>query len=253
MTTHSTAHAHADLSAVGATDHHAAPVTGPDADTTIDTAGAAGTAGAFARSGHGHRLNTYSSAAAALGTAAAGTSGTAPSRGDHVHNHGTGTVANAHAHADLSGIGENDHGRWTAIVVKPSDESVATSTAMQNDDDFFFATVDLAHYEFEMVILYINTAGSTGDLKMDFGEDGNNRGAVMCVGINSADAAAVQSAITNQTGTIVLGAATGERTAVLRGAFRGAGGTWRMRWAQNSSSGTTKVLAGSVFSYRRVV
>jgi hypothetical protein len=101
--------AHSALSSITATDHHAAPVAGPDADVTIDAAGAAGTASTFARSAHGHKVTTYASAAAVLGTAAAGTSGTAPARGDHVHGHGTGTVANAHAHADLSGITANNH------------------------------------------------------------------------------------------------------------------------------------------------
>ena len=83
--------AHSALSGVGATDHHAAPVAGPDANVTIDAAGAAGTAGAFARSGHGHQLVTHATAAAAIGTASAGTATTAPSRGNHVHPTGAGT------------------------------------------------------------------------------------------------------------------------------------------------------------------
>lgn len=69
-------------------DHkHAMPTSaaGPDADVTIDAAGAAGTADTASRSGHGHKLSTYGSNPAALGTASAGTSTTAPSRGDHVH------------------------------------------------------------------------------------------------------------------------------------------------------------------------
>lgn len=66
---------------------------GPDADITIDAAGAAGTAGTASRSQHGHKLSTYTSAPAAIGTAAAGTSGNAPSRGSHVHPTGAGTPA----------------------------------------------------------------------------------------------------------------------------------------------------------------
>lgn len=110
---------HGNLGGITETDHHAAPAAGPDANITIDASGATGTSSTFARSGHGHqvvttdapsganitidaaasaaasgavaraahghRLNTYSSAAAALGTPSAGTSTTAPSRGDHVH------------------------------------------------------------------------------------------------------------------------------------------------------------------------
>lgn len=170
----------------------------------------------------------------------------------HAQSH-TLTSHSTRAHSELTSVGENDHGRWTAIITKPSDESVTTSTALQNDDDFAFATVDGALYEVEIVIEYVNSAGSTGDLKMDFGEDANTRGAVQGIGVSAADAASTQTALTNQTDTLVFGVATGNRGALIRGAFRGAGGTWRVRWAQNVSGGTTKILAGSVLRYRRVV
>lgn len=80
--------AHSALSGITATDHHVAPAAGPDADVTVDAAGAAGTASTFARSGHGHKVATSAAAPVtqAFGdAAAAGTSGTAPSRGDHRH------------------------------------------------------------------------------------------------------------------------------------------------------------------------
>ena len=57
---------HAATTGQTATDHHAAPVAGPDANVTVDAAGAAGTAGAFARSGHGHQVAS-SSATPAVG------------------------------------------------------------------------------------------------------------------------------------------------------------------------------------------
>jgi hypothetical protein len=85
--------AHSATTGQTATDHHVAPAAGPDADVTIDAAGAAGTASTFARSGHGHKLATSATAGAAIGTAAAGTSGHAPSRDDHVHPTGAGTPA----------------------------------------------------------------------------------------------------------------------------------------------------------------
>ena len=83
--------AHSSLSSITATDHHVAPAAGPDANITVDSAGAAGTASTFARSGHGHQVATYASTPASVGTGAAGTSGTAPARGDHVHATGAGT------------------------------------------------------------------------------------------------------------------------------------------------------------------
>lgn len=85
--------AHSALGSITATDHHAAPAAGPDADVTIDSAGAAGTASTFARSGHGHKIATSSSTPTDVGspTASAGTSGTAPARGNHRHAPAQGT------------------------------------------------------------------------------------------------------------------------------------------------------------------
>lgn len=84
---HITSIAHADTTGITATDHHAAPAAGPDANITVDAAGAAGTASTFARSGHGHQVVTDSGVAStqAFGdTATAGTSGTIQ-RGGHKH------------------------------------------------------------------------------------------------------------------------------------------------------------------------
>ena len=64
---------HAATTGQSATDHHAAPVAGPDANVTVDAAGAAGTAGAFARSAHGHQV--ASSSATPASVAAAGSAG----------------------------------------------------------------------------------------------------------------------------------------------------------------------------------
>lgn len=134
------AHAHADLSGTTATDHHPAPAAGPDADDTIDTAGAAGTAATFARSGHGHKLATSSSAAAAVGTASAGTSGTAPSRGNHVHPTGAGTPS-TQAFADAAVVGSGPAAAMTdhkhAMPAAPTAASVgaaATSHAHAESD-----------------------------------------------------------------------------------------------------------------------
>lgn len=90
----------------GATDHHAAPVAGPDANVTVDAAGAAGTAGAFARSGYGHQVASSSATPAAV--AAAGSAGAtgALARAAHVHAHGTGYLPDAH-HAQVHALGSH--------------------------------------------------------------------------------------------------------------------------------------------------
>ncbi len=104
--------AHSSTSGITATDHHAAPAAGPDANVTIDATGATGTASTFARSGHGHQLVTSATAAVAIGTAAAGTSGHSPSRDDHVHPTGAGTPS-TQAFGDAAATGTGPAGAMT--------------------------------------------------------------------------------------------------------------------------------------------
>jgi hypothetical protein len=80
-----------------------ATTAGPGADITIDAAGAAGATGAIARAGHGHKIATSASNPVALGVAAPGTSGHAPSRDNHVHPT-TGLSLTGHGAADHTNI-----------------------------------------------------------------------------------------------------------------------------------------------------
>jgi len=141
---------------------------------------------------------------------------------------------------------------WT-MVIKAGDESVASSTTVQNDDDLFFTATSGAVYQVEMWLVYDNAAGGAPDLKLDLGEDATARGAFEGVGMSTADAAQAITALANQTATMTFGTATTKRMASLVGNHAGAGGTFRLRWAQNTSNGTaTIVRAGSVLRYRRV-
>lgn len=98
--------AHAATTGISATDHHAAPVAGPDANVTIDAAGAAGTAGAFARAGHGHQVVTSSSTPAAVAAAGAAGATGALARAAHVHAHGSGYLPDAH-HPQVHALGSH--------------------------------------------------------------------------------------------------------------------------------------------------
>src|SRR5207249_2070541 len=64
-----------------------AATAGPDADVTVDAAGAAGTAGTYARSQHGHRLVTTAGPGADVAIGAAGAAGAtgAAARAGHGH------------------------------------------------------------------------------------------------------------------------------------------------------------------------
>jgi len=60
-------------------------------------------------------------------------------------------------------------------VVKANDETVTNSTAMQDDDELFFATTAGKLYAIELYVLY-SAPTTTPDLHMVFGEDGTIRG-----------------------------------------------------------------------------
>lgn len=163
--------AHSATTGQTATDHHAAPAAGPDADVTIDTAGAAGTASTFARSGHGHKVATSSAAAVAVGTAAAGTSGTAPSRGDHVHPTGAGTPS-TQAMGDAAAVGTGpaaamtDHKHampalgTTAAAVGTSSGGSASTPSKSDHVHAMPATADGQHTVAASVVAGVDASSS---------------------------------------------------------------------------------------------
>lgn len=116
------AHAHSNMSGITATDHHAAPVAGPDANITIDGTGAAGTADTFARSGHGHQLVTDANTPAAI--TAAGSAGTTGwvSRADHAHPHEA-----AHINHDTTWAAKGD------LIAGTANDTAAVLTVGAND------------------------------------------------------------------------------------------------------------------------
>lgn len=143
---------------------------------------------------------------------------------------------------------------WTTVI-KASDESVAGTTTVQNDDELFFATVNGAGYEFEFFLWYANPGGgTTPDLKAVLGEDGTNRGYAMWNGVSAADAVGVLAIRTNQLDTISAGTNTTNRALWIKGVYFAGGGTFRLLWAQVTSNvNPTIVRAGSLLRYRRII
>jgi hypothetical protein len=127
---------------------------------------------------------------------------------------------------------------WTTVI-KGSDQSVASSTAVTNDSALFFATVNGAVYEIELVIVHGSPAGgTTPDIKFDLGEDNAARGAYASRGVGTSDAISVQNALTDQTTAVAFGTTT-------RFNRRG-----RSRWAQNVSNVTRSRAVGT---FRRII
>jgi hypothetical protein len=153
-----------------------------------------------------------------------------------------------------SGLGGDGGGEWTEVV-KAADESVAASTTLQNDNELLFATVDGAVYEIEAVIVYASpVGGATPAIKVAYGEDATVRGAMVDIGINTSNVATTGVSSANQTSTSAFGTAAGNRSFKHTGVYIGAGGTFRLLWAQNvSNAGATIVRAGSVLRYRRIL
>ena len=143
--------------------------------------------------------------------------------------------------------------KWQTIV-KAADESVSASTVVQNDDELFFTTISGASYEIELTLIYASPAGGgTPDFKFDLGEDATARGAFFVIGFDTADASNTGVFAANQTSTSGGGTATAKRVLSCRGTYQGAGGTFRLRWAQNTSNPNAVTLyAGSVLRYRRI-
>ena len=146
---------------------------------------------------------------------------------------------------------------WDAEVTKTGDESVSSSTVIQDDDELFFTATSGAVYEIEVMLVYASPAGGgTPELKVGFGEDSTARGVFGYPGgIWATNDSAVQGTtiLANQTATVATGTATGNRGFKALGVYTGGGGTFRVQWAQNVSGvNATVVRAGSVLRYRLV-
>lgn len=144
--------------------------------------------------------------------------------------------------------------KWTEVS-KGGDESVTSSTTLQDDDHLLFATTSGALYEIELYLIYASPVGGTApDIKLSMGEDSTDRGVVLANHWSTADAATTTSAKSNITSTIAAGTGTGKRVVLVRGSHLGNGGNFKVQWAQNSSTGSaTTVYTGSLLRYRKIV
>jgi hypothetical protein len=147
-------------------------------------------------------------------------------------------------------------GDWDVTVVKGSDESVASSTVRQDDNELFFATGGAGEfYEFEFVIIYGSPAGgATPGLAFDVSEDATARGVCWVLRWGSGTITTIVGATVVNTSGTGLATATTDAVAVMRGAYRSGGGTLRFRWAQNSSGVNASIVrAGSLVRYRQIL
>lgn len=144
--------------------------------------------------------------------------------------------------------------QWDDVITKSADEDVSSNTTPQNDDHLFFTTTNNGYYEFEMILIVSSpVGGATPDWKGDFGEDGTFRGYMFTAA--AATGSLTYTVVSIQQGqTWAIGTGTQAYPHIIRGGFWAGGGTMRLRWAQNTSSGNaTRVHQGSLLRYKRII
>lgn len=169
--------------------------------------------------------------------------------------------------ADLAAIGvANDAGASTELpradhvhkgdfdgqVIKGANEDVTNSAALQNDDALTFATTLGTNYWIEIFLLYELQSGSAADLKVALGEDAVTRGMFHAIGLTPADAAQDVSILADQTATVSFGGTGNARLTRLVGTYRGGGGNFVVKWAQNTATAGvyTRMKPGSLIRWR---
>lgn len=145
---------------------------------------------------------------------------------------------------------------WTTLR-KSADESVTSSTTLQDDDHMTFTAANGTYYVFEFVIIFASpVGGTTPDLKIAVGESGTTAGvwgALYEDGSGGGANPTVTGQVTNQTTTIVVATRTTKNVFTGFGTHVGAGGSFKVRWAQNTSDGNaTTLYTGSYLRYRTV-
>jgi hypothetical protein len=139
------------------------------------------------------------------------------------------------------------------LVRKAADESVTSSTVLQNDNELFVTLDAGSTYEVRFALFY--TAATAGDLKWQWsgptdivGADGALRISNSASSSEGSVRASASSSFTSGLGGVLSAGGTGA-AAYLFGSMvlvTTTGGNLQLTWAQETSSGTaTTVLAGS--------
>lgn len=143
---------------------------------------------------------------------------------------------------------------WTTIV-KASDESVSSSTTLQDDNELFFTPPAAGVYEVQLSLVHASPVGAaTPDIKFALGEDATARGSWTVWHLGVSDSAAATLASFALSSVLLGGTAAANRIAYGAGGYIATGALFKLQWAQNTSDANpTIVRAGSTLSYRKRV
>lgn len=130
-------------------------------------------------------------------------------------------------------------------VVKGADESVTSSTTLQNDDALFLSVAANATYLFECYLNYEGGTLGSSDLKLVWSapSGATMRFTFAHVDTSGNNVCSVTSAAGSTLTTGTNGAAS-LRGATMKGtlAVGATAGTLQLTWAQNTSSGTATII-----------
>jgi hypothetical protein len=158
----------------------------------------------------------------------------------------------------VNGVGQSQY------IAKTADETITSSTTLQNDDHLVLPVVANAVYTFDLDLYMIDAGDFTGDFKMTFtcptgatfDMHGEGAHATSFTGGTSSDGEWIGKLATTSAGaTLAFGVGTGLTAVRVHGrlVMGGTGGNFQLQWAQNASdaSGTT-LKAGSFMTMNRV-
>lgn len=133
-------------------------------------------------------------------------------------------------------------------AVKTSDEDVTSSTALQDDDELLVTVEANGVYHFEAVIIAYS-ASATPDLKFQFIEPDGTFDVVVTSGLGGDLISYIDES--SSASVVDITAAT-EKVKYFTGIVRagGAGGTFKLQWAQNVSNATATTVKAD--SYMRL-
>lgn len=159
----------------------------------------------------------------------------------------TAALMNTHVRDNLNALSDR-----IQQVRKSADESVTSSTVLQDDNELQFTVVSGQSYVFQMGLLVTSTV-ATGDIKVLVTNTGSGTLTWGVLGLNLAATTGTDSAVESgrdsaiATTAVSMGAVNGTLHNLITGSFSAtANGTVKLQWCQDTSSATaTTVKAGS--------
>jgi hypothetical protein len=159
----------------------------------------------------------------------------------------TAAIMNPHVRDNLLAVGPH------LIVRKSADESIASSTALQDDDALLMNVPANEVWQFQLLVRY--EADAAADILVSFGLPSGGR--IISQFVANTGGGSLQTNdwdITTTDGTSVSAQGSGAGVGKLlniNGLWinGGTGGNYRFRWAQASSSGTATVVKANSLLY----